>query len=52
MTGDGAMFFDSLQPESLQVNEPHVIPWKGRLEELEERVARLEEVVKGLATGA
>mgnify|MGYP001221586766 CR=1 FL=1 len=54
LTGDGAMFMDEPEEKSVQVKEPggHYSPkGKGRLEELEERVERLEEAVWGLKGG-
>lgn len=54
LTGDGAMFMDEPEEKNVQVKEPdgHYSPkGKGRLEELEERVERLEEAVRGLKGG-
>lgn len=51
LTGEGAMFTDTLPERSMQVQEKAVAYMprgKGRLEELEERVERLEEAVKQL----
>lgn len=51
LTGDGPMFLDRPEEKSRQVEEPAVgytTGGKGRLEELEERVGRLEEAVRGL----
>ncbi len=54
LTGGGAMFMDEPEEKNVQVKEPggHYSPkGKGRLEELEERVERLEEAVRGLKRG-
>ena len=51
LTGDGEMFKDVPQGKSPEVNEPpehYLARGKGRLEELEERVERLEEAMKRL----
>lgn len=48
ITGDGEMFFYELQDKSPQMVEEPLIKTKGRLEDLEERLERLEEVVKNL----
>lgn len=45
LTGDGEMFIKGAQEKPTEVNEPRVTG-KGRLEDLEERVERLEVVVK------
>ena len=54
LTGDGAMFMDEPEEKSVQVKEPggpYSPKGKGRLEELEERVERLEEAGWGLKGG-
>lgn len=51
LTGDGEMFFGEVKNISSQENDIHTVKGKGRLEELEERLDRLEEVVKRLAKG-
>jgi transcriptional regulator with XRE-family HTH domain len=51
LAGEGEMFFEEPSSPLLQVKESPedtVVKGKGRLEELEERVARLEEVVSEL----
>ena len=51
LTGEGAMFMDSPEKKIGQVEEPpgpYTAKGKGRLEELEERVERLEEAVRWL----
>jgi len=51
LTGDGDIFMDSQKEEIRQVKEPsgaYAAKGKGRLEELEERVERLEKAVSGL----
>lgn len=44
LTGDGEMFLDEIEKKDNQLNESP-LRGKGRLEELEERVERLEKVV-------
>lgn len=54
LTGEGAMFTAGPGEKSVQVNEAtghYTVKGKGRLEELEERVERLEEEVRGLKAG-
>jgi len=54
LAGDGAMFMDEPEEKSVQVKEPggrYAAKGKGRLEDLEERVDRLEEAVRGLKGG-
>lgn len=54
LTGEGAMFLAGPEEKSAQVNESsgrYTAKGKGRLEELEERVERLEEAVRGLKAG-
>jgi len=51
LTGEGVMFMDSREEKIRQVEEPpgsYTAKGKGRLEELEERVERLEEAVRWL----
>lgn len=51
LAGEGEMFFEETNPSLPQVNElpgGDTVKGKGRLEELEERLERLEEVVRGL----
>lgn len=51
LTGDGEMFIDVPQGKSPEENEPPertIVKGKGRLEELEDRVERLEEAMKRL----
>ena len=48
LTGDGAMFFDHLPENSLQVKEDAVVYGKDRLKEMEERLALLENEFKRL----
>ena len=51
LTGEGAMFMEEPERKSIQVNEPpgnYAVPGKGRLEELEARIGRLEEAVRRL----
>ena len=54
LTGEGPMFVDGPEEKSRQLQEPPVgytAGGKGRLEDLEERVERLEEAVRGLKEG-
>ena len=46
LTGNGNMFFDEPDSAGSQMNEDQVVYGKGRLEELEARVERLEALVK------
>jgi transcriptional regulator with XRE-family HTH domain len=51
LTGDGEMFMESTQEKSSPMNTPsknNIITGKGRLEELEERMGRLEAAMKRL----
>jgi len=51
LTGDGEMFIDVPIGKSPEINEPierNMVKGKGRLEELEERVERLEEAMRRL----
>ncbi len=49
LTGDGAMFFDHLPDNSLQVKEDPVVYGKDKGGALEERLERLEKAFKRLA---
>ena len=51
LTGDGPMFLDRSEEKNKQAEAPAVgnlAGGKGRLEDLEERLERLEEAVRGL----
>ncbi|MCB0574998.1 MAG: helix-turn-helix transcriptional regulator [Saprospiraceae bacterium] len=48
LTGNGEMFLDETESKSPKVNEESYVKGKGRLEVLEERLERLEEVVRRL----
>lgn len=48
LTGEGEMFIIGPDEKPAQVEESNVVAGKGRLEDLEERVERLEEAMKRL----
>ena len=55
LAGEGEMFFEETNPVLTQAHElpgDVAVKGKGRLEELEERLERLEVVVRGLVKGA